>query len=152
MKICKFHWLCVRNPASRLLQIDRKFEKWQLLQFSDMTSSSIFLTLFCLSCQVCQWSWSSMSKFHVNIITGSGVMTIFFYKGLTRNPEIGNIPAWVLPNIWRLGQIRNTEFGSVVSEVSAFFRVSQKCPVLVPFFIGYYGYCFIKIVNSIIFY
>ena len=25
------------------------------------------------------------SKFHVNIITGSGVMTIFFYKGLARN-------------------------------------------------------------------
>ena len=25
----------------------------------------------------------------------SGVMTTFFYKELTRNPEIGNIPAWV---------------------------------------------------------
>ena len=30
------------------------------------------------------------SKFHVNIITGSGIITIFFYKGLIRNPEIGN--------------------------------------------------------------
>ena len=29
-------------------------------------------------------------SFIVNIITGSGVMTIFFYKGLTRNPEIEN--------------------------------------------------------------
>ena len=28
----------------------------------------------------------------VNIMTGSGVMTIFVYKGLTRNPEIGNTP------------------------------------------------------------
>ena len=24
------------------------------------------------------------------------------------------------------------------------------CPFLVPFFIGYYGYCFIKFVNSIL--
>ena len=32
--------------------------------------------------------FSYWSKFHVSIITGSGVMTIFFYKGLTRNPEI----------------------------------------------------------------
>ena len=29
-------------------------------------------------------------QFHNNIITGSGVMTIFVYKGLIRNPEIGN--------------------------------------------------------------
>ena len=28
-------------------------------------------------------------------------MTISFYKGLTRNLEIGNTPVWVLPNIWR---------------------------------------------------
>ena len=32
---------------------------------------------------------------------------------------------------------------------SVFFRVFQKCPFLVTFFIGYYGYCFIKFVNSI---
>ena len=31
-------------------------------------------------------------KFHVNIITGSGVTIILCYKGLTRNPEIGNTP------------------------------------------------------------
>ena len=42
---------------------------------------------------------SYWSKFHVNIITDSGIMTIFFYKGLTRNPEIGNTPVWVLLEI-----------------------------------------------------
>ena len=41
--------------------------------------------------------------FHVNIITGSRVMTIYPIKGLARNPEIGNTPVWVLLNIWRLG-------------------------------------------------
>ena len=50
-------------------------------------------------------------KFHVNNITGSRVMTIFFYNGLTRNPENGNTPVWVLPNIWRLGRVRDTKFG-----------------------------------------
>ena len=34
--------------------------------------------------------FSYWSKFHVNIITGSGAMTIFIYKGLTRNLEIIN--------------------------------------------------------------
>ena len=35
--------------------------------------------------------FSYWSKFHVIIITGSGVMTIGFYKGLTRNPEITHL-------------------------------------------------------------
>ena len=39
-------------------------------------------------------------------------MTIFFYKGLTRNPEIGNTPEWVFPNIWGLGLVRDTKFGT----------------------------------------
>ena len=55
-------------------------------------------------------------KFHVNIITGSVVMTSFLYKGLTRNPEIGNTPVWVLPNIWRLRRVRDTKFGTNVSK------------------------------------
>ena len=32
-------------------------------------------------------------------------MTISFYKGLTRNPEIGNTPVWVLPIIWSWGKL-----------------------------------------------
>ena len=43
-------------------------------------------------------------------MTGSGVMTIVVYKGLTRNPEF----VWVLPNIWRLGPVRDTKFGTNV--------------------------------------
>ena len=42
-------------------------------------------------------------------------MAIFFYKGLTRKPEIGNTPVWVLLSIWRLGQVMDTKFGSSVS-------------------------------------
>ena len=35
---------------------------------------------------------SYWSKVHVNIITGSAVMTISFFKGLTKISEIGNTP------------------------------------------------------------
>ena len=59
--------------------------------------------------------FSCWSKFHLNIITGSGVMTIYFYKGLTRNSEIRNTPVLVLSNIWRQGQVRDTKFGTNVS-------------------------------------
>ena len=72
--------------------------------------------------------FSCWSKFHVNIITGSGVMTISFYKGLTRNLEIGNTPAWVLPNIWRLRRVRRTQFCTNISnKISLNVAKSQDC-------------------------
>ena len=46
-----------------------------------MTSSSIFLSGLIAG---------PTSQFYNHIITGSGVVTIFVYKGLTRNPEVGN--------------------------------------------------------------
>ena len=49
------------------------------------------------------------------MITDSGIMTILFYKGLTRNPDIGNTPVWVLPNTCRLGQVMDTKFDTNVS-------------------------------------
>ena len=66
-------------------------------------------------CFVSIVKFSYWSKFHVNIITGSVIMAVFFYKGLSRNPEIGNTPVWVLPNIWRLEQVMDTKFGANVS-------------------------------------
>ena len=52
-------------------------------------------------------------------------MTISFYEGLTRNPEIGNTPVWVLSNIWRLGQVRNTKFGTNIS--NKMLLIPAKC-------------------------
>ena len=40
-------------------------------------------------------------------------MTIFFYKGLTRNQEIRNTPVLVLTNIWRLAQDRENQQGGL---------------------------------------
>ena len=59
--------------------------------------------------------FSYWSKFHENIITGSRVMTVSWYKGLIRNQEFRNTPLGVLPNIWRLGHVRNTKFGTHLS-------------------------------------
>ena len=75
----------------------------------DKTSSSIFLKLLSISLV----KFSYWSKFLVNIITG--VMAIFIYKEL-KSKIIGNIPIWVLPNNWRLKQVRNTKFGTNVSK------------------------------------
>ena len=52
-------------------------------------------------------TWNLVRKY-------TGVMTIFFYKGLARYPEIANTPLWVLPNTWSLKQVRETQFGTNV--------------------------------------
>ena len=41
-------------------------------------------------------------------------MAIIVYKGLTRNLEIENTSVWGVPNICRLGQVRDTKFGKNV--------------------------------------
>ena len=91
-------------------------------QFADITTSLIFFIFPCLVVKFSYWS-----KFHANIITASGVITILVYKGLTRNLEIENTPVWVLPNIWRLGQVRATNFWTNISfNVSVLFKKKQQ--------------------------
>ena len=84
-------------------------------------------------CFVSLVKFSYWSKCYVNVITGSGVMKIFLCKRLTRNPEIGNTRIWVLPNIWRLVQVRDTKFGTKVS--NEMLLNDAKCQ-------GYSFYCF----------
>ena len=73
------------------------------------------------------------SKFHVNIITGSRLMTIFLHKKLARNPEIENTSSWVLPNILRLEQFRDINFGT---------NVFNKMLLNISACQGYIFYCF----------
>ena len=81
-------------------------------QFVEMRSSSNSFHVFFVSLV----KFSYRYKFHINIITGSGVMIIFFYKGLkSRNPEIRNTPVLVLPNTWRLGRVRDIKLDADVS-------------------------------------
>ena len=53
--------------------------------------------------------------------------------GLTRNPEIGNTPVWVLPNTCRLGQVMDTKFGT---------SVAHKILLKAAKFQGYSSSCF----------
>ena len=129
----KFYRLCVRNPASELLQIGHKLEK---LQRRHNFPTWCHRQPFFWRCFVFHVKYSYWCKFHVNILTGSGVMTIFFYKGLTRNPEIGYIPVWILPNNWRLCQVRDAKFGTNVS--NKMLLIAAKCQ-------GYSSYHFWQI-------
>ena len=79
-------------------------------QFVDMTLSSIFL-----SCFASLVKFGFRSKFHLNIITDSWVKTIYFYQRLTKNSENVNTLVGVWLNIWRLGGVRDTNFGKDVS-------------------------------------
>ena len=62
-------------------------------------------------------------------------MTIFYYKGLTGIPEIGNTLVCILPNIWRLRWVRDTKFG---------VNVSNKMLLIATKFQGYSFYRFCK--------
>ena len=97
----KFYRLCVRNSASVLLQIVHKLEKWQWRHNFPTWRHSHFWRSF-VSLVKCSY----LSKFHFNIITGSGFMTIFSFLQWAQNPEIRNTPVWFLPNIWRLRRVR----------------------------------------------
>ena len=105
-------------------------------QRSDMTSLSYFfdVVVFLLSSLV---TGPSLLLVTVNIGTGSGVMTIFVYKGFTRNPEITNTPVLVLRKIWRLGQVRDTKFGTNVS--NKMLLNAAKCQGC-----SFYRFCVIK--------
>ena len=48
-------------------------------------------------------------------MTSSEDRTISAYKGLIRNLEIGKTPVWVLSNIWRLEQVKDTNLCTNVS-------------------------------------
>ena len=90
-----------KHECSRMLQIGHKLEKWQ---WRHNFSIHVIVNFF-WRCFVSLIKFSDWSKFHVNIISGSAVMTIFFYKRLTRNSEIGNTPVWVLPNTGDWGKL-----------------------------------------------
>ena len=106
-----FYRLCAQNPVSGLLQIGHKLGKWWRHNLPTWHHRHIFfdVVLFLLSSLV------TRSSFIWNIIAGSGVTTIYFYLEMTRNPDIGNTPVWVLPNIWRLGWVKDTKFDKDIS-------------------------------------
>ena len=89
---------------------------WKNDNYATICRHNVNVNIF-WRCFTSLMKFSYWSKFHVNIITGSGFMIVFFYKGLTRNPEIRNTLLWVLPNFWRPGQVgdRDAKFCTNVS-------------------------------------
>ena len=81
--------------------------------------------IFLQSSRVSLVNFSYWSKFHVNIITGSQIMTIFVCMRLTRNPEIRNTFAWFLLSIWRPSWVRDTNFPTNVSKVTKCSKMSR---------------------------
>ena len=73
------------------------------------------IVIFFRRCIIALVKFRCWTKFHVNIFTGSGVRVIYFHKGQIRNPEIRNTPVSILPNICRLELVRDTTFGTDVS-------------------------------------
>ena len=100
-----------------------------------MTSQYFDMVNFFWRCFVSLGKFSYWSKFHVNIISGSGVMAIYFYKGLTRHSGIGNTPVWVLPNIWRLARVRITKFGTNVSDKCYWILQNARVTALIVYFL-----------------
>ena len=92
--------------------------------------NDVIINLF-WHCFVSLVRFSYWSKLHVNIMTDFGVMTILYYKGLTRNPEIRNNLVSVFPSIWGFGWTRDTKFCTNVSNGMD----PAKCQ-------GYNFYCF----------
>ena len=76
-------------------------------QFADMTSRKIFWRHSIPLVKFSYWS-----KFHVNIIQ---VLELWQFSFIRDWPEIGNTTVWVLPNIWPMGRVRDTKFGTNVS-------------------------------------
>ena len=92
-----------------------------------MTSQFVDMTLWLNFFDVVLFRLSSL-------VTGPSFMAIsslvlelwqFFYEELTRNPEIRNTPVWHLPNIWGFGRVRDTKFGTNVS--NKILRNTAKC-------------------------
>ena len=108
------------RPAFGLLQIGYKSEN-----NNDVTLCWHDVIAKYLCCFVSLVKFSYWSKFQINIITGSRVMTINFHEGLIRNPEIGSNPVSFLLNIWRLGRVRDTKFSMYVS--NKILLNSAKC-------------------------
>ena len=95
---------CLRT-APNWPKVRKMTMKWQFL---DMTSSSEFfdVVLFLFSNLVTGPSFMSISSL---------VLELWQFSFIRDWPEIGNTPVWVLPNIWRLGRVMDTKFGTNVS-------------------------------------
>ena len=89
-----------RESGFQIAPIGHKLEKWQWYHNSKTWHQ----------CQI----YLILPILFSNLVISSSFMSMTT-RGLTRNPEIGNTPVCILPNIWRLGRVRDTKFRMNVS-------------------------------------
>ena len=79
--------------------------------FVDTTSSSIFFDVVL----ILLWSLVIDSNFMLVSLLVLELWQFSLIRDWLEIPEIANTPIWVLPNIWRLRRVRDTKFGTNVS-------------------------------------
>ena len=87
----------IRPPGGFKLAINRKKDNDVKTYRNGVTVNFFDVAVFLLS------SLLTGPRFNINIITGSGVMTIIVYKELTRNPEIQKSPNLNLTQYLEIG-------------------------------------------------
>ena len=93
----------IRLPDSCKFLVNQKKRQWRY-NLSTWGHRRFFFWRWCVSLT----KFSYWSKFHVNIMTGSGVMRTFFYKGLSINQETKNTLSyfWSISGDWGELEIR----------------------------------------------
>ena len=127
--------LCIQNPVSHSskLAVNWKHDNYITIYWQDVIVIFFDIVLLC---------WSSLvtglvTKFHANIITGSGVMTVFFYNRLTRNPDIKMPSSEFCPISEDWGELgrRDTKFGTNVC--NEMLLNAAKCKFISFIFLSY---------------
>ena len=92
----------IRLPNCSKFALNWKNVDIVTIYWHDIIANFFNLAVFLLSCLFIGPSFISIPL----------LVLEFCLQGLTRNPEIRNIPVWVFPNIWRLRQVRDTKYGT----------------------------------------
>ena len=123
-----YYWwkrTCVRNPASGLLQNGHKLEKLTMTsQFAGIKSSSKFfcVALFFLSLLV------TGPRFMPVPLLVLELWQILFIRDWLEIQK-SEKPVLVLPNIWRLGGVKDTKFGRMSQMNSYWMLQNGRVPV-----------------------
>ena len=120
--------ICLTNHGIQLPDCSRLAINWKNDNDVTICQHEVIVKFF-WCCFVSLVRFSCWSKFHVNIITGSRVMTVFFIGDWPENQK------WEIPPIWVLGQVRDTKFG---------INVSNEMLLNAAKYQGYSFYCFLS--------
>ena len=111
----------IRNLASPFFHTGRKLLYWRWCH--NLPTWSHYHTFWRHHTSLVKFRW--WPKFHVNINTGSGVMTSFIYEGLDQKSGSRNLKIWILFNVRQPERVTDTIFsdGCLLWIVAQSFKV-----------------------------